>query len=700
MRLSLIPYIAVSALGMAPAASATGAMPVLDPMARIVVNSHESLASKSRTKDGSTQETQRYIPMILKLAEGADVDELEAAGIIVLHHRDELALAYIPADRIDVIEDLNIVRRASAGRPASALLDRASAATGAADVIDGRVSEQPFTGRGVVAGFSDIGFDPGHATFGGRVAGLTHINDTLAAVTRLTGSEIAAYTTDNPRQYHATHVAGILAGDGDGTPYRGTAPGADIYATTSTLYDTGILAGVEDIIAYARDHGQPAVINLSLGSALGPRDGSDLFCQYLDRCAAEVPVLLSAGNDGSTFIGIHHTFTREEPTVTAMISEHVDWGYNYLPGHCEGWSSDSRPFEVSFSVFDVLERKFVYETDRIGGDSVSVIDAATDPGFARYFSGDIVAAGEISSENGRYNLLMRLNLAVNERINENRWARHYLCVNLHGESGTHVDFSPDGELLFLDPVGAAQAFVNRGDNSQSISSMACGHNTICVGSATTRDTAPLLSGGTAGWTDYVTTGTVSAFSSYGQTADGRALPHFCAPGAYVISAASRAYLNEFPQKMSAVNARGTTEGNYFITDCGTSMASPHAAGIFALWLEADPTLTPAELLETAVATASQQGLDPADPRSGAGMIDAVAGLRKILRQGGLDLPEAIARPDVSRHGSRLHIDSASLEVLAVAAFDLTGRAADPDTLPAGPVIVRVTTTDGCFIYKL
>lgn len=702
MKFSLSLFLAVTAIGMASAASAAGAMRVLDPMTRIALRGSGHTGSKAAPAVGDNMpEPQRYVPMILKLADGGSIGELEAAGIRVLHHRDELVLAYIPADRTDIIEDLNIVRRASLGRPASALLDRAAAATGAASVIDGQAAELPYTGRGIVAGFSDIGFDPGHATFGGRTVGLSHINDTLAAVTRLTApAEIAAYTTDNPRQYHATHVAGIMAGSGDGTPYRGTAPGADIYATTSTLYDTGILPGVEEIIAYARSHGQPAVINLSLGSAMGPRDGTDLFCQYLDRCAAEVPVLLSAGNDGSTNIGIHHTFSPEKPTLTAMVSEHVDWGYNYLPGHCEGWSSDERPFEVSFSVFDVIDRKFVYETGRIGGDSVSVIDATTDPAFARYYSGSIVAAGEVSGENGRYNLLMRLDLAVNERINENRWARHYLCVNLHGAAGTHVDFSPDGELLFLDPVGAAQALVSRGDNSQSISSMACGKNTICVGSATTRDSAPLLAGGTASWTDYVTAGTVSAFSSYGQAADGRRLPHFCAPGAYVVSAASRYWLNEFPAKMSVVNACGATEGNYFITDCGTSMASPHAAGIFALWLEADPTLTPAELLATAVETASTRGLDPADPRSGAGMIDAVAGLRKILRQGGLDLPEAIARPRVSRDGSRLHIDAAGLEVTAVGVYDLAGRTADADALPAGPVIVRVTTSDGVYTYKL
>lgn len=708
MKLAIALLVAALGLGSWPTASASE--PMLDPMARIARHSRAGRhaarpltlgAADTAAADTAATATQTYLPMILKLAPGADAADLAAAGVVVLNRRAELVLACVPTDRLDSIAGLGIVQRASLSRPAHALLDRAAAATGAAAVVDGLAAELPYTGRGVVAGFADIGFDPGHATFGSRVVGLTHIDDTLATVERRLGAaDIATYTTDNPRQYHATHVAGILAGSGDGTPYRGAAPGADIFATTSLLYDTGILAGVEDIIDYAHSHGQPAVVNLSLGSAIGPRDGSDLFCQYLDRCAAEVPIVMSSGNDGDSYIGIHHTFSDEQPTVSVMLSEHIDWTYNYLQGYCDAWSADSRPAELAFAVFDIVDRRIVHRTRHIGGDTLAVIDASTDPDFARYYAGQIIAAGEVNAENGRYNLLTAFNLASTEQVSGHRWARYYLCVDIHGDPGTHIDFTPDGNSLLLDPVGGAQNLVGRGDNSLSISSMACGKNTICVGSATTRDSAPLLDGGTKQWTDYVTDHTVSAFTSYGTAADGRRLPHFCAPGAYVVSAASRYYLAEFPAKMAAVNARGATDGNYFFADCGTSMASPHAAGIFALWLEADPTLAPADLLDIAIATASTDGIDPADPRAGAGIIDAAAGLRYILTHNGLDLPDALARPRARRIDRRLLIDPAGAEILSVGAYDITGRAVDPNDLPAGPVVVRITTQANTYTLKI
>lgn len=708
MKLAIALLAAALGLGSWPSASASE--PVLDPMARIARHSRAGRHAARPLTLGDTAAaatdiaataTQTYLPMILKLAPGADAADLAAAGVVVLNRRAELVLACVPTDRLDSIAGLGIVQRASLSRPAHALLDRAASATGAAAVVDGLAAELPYTGRGVVAGFADIGFDPGHATFGSRVVGLTHIDDTLATVERRLGAaDIATYTTDNPRQYHATHVAGILAGSGDGTPYRGAAPGADIFATTSLLYDTGILAGVEDIIDYAHSHGQPAVVNLSLGSAIGPRDGSDLFCQYLDRCAAEVPIVMSSGNDGDSYIGIHHTFSDEQPTVSVMLSEHIDWTYNYLQGYCDAWSADSRPAELAFAVFDIVDRRIVHRTRHIGGDTLAVIDASTDPDFARYYAGQIIAAGEVNAENGRYNLLTAFNLASTEQVSGHRWARYYLCVDIHGDPGTHIDFTPDGNSLLLDPVGGAQNLVGRGDNSLSISSMACGKNTICVGSATTRDSAPLLDGGTKQWTDYVTDHTVSAFTSYGTAADGRRLPHFCAPGAYVVSAASRYYLAEFPAKMAAVNARGATDGNYFFADCGTSMASPHAAGIFALWLEADPTLAPADLLDIAIATASTDGIDPADPRAGAGIIDAAAGLRYILTHNGLDLPDALARPRARRIDRSLHIDPAGAEIISVGAYDITGRAVDPNDLPAGPVVVRITTQANTYTLKI
>ncbi|MCM1033711.1 MAG: S8 family serine peptidase [Odoribacter sp.] len=605
---------------------------VLDPAATIFT------VSQTTRHNSRAEAPQVYVPMILQIKPDAPLDELVDLGVVVYNRRADLVLACVPRDKVTYLEDLSIMHRASLSISRQACLDRATSATGVS-LISSPDFDTPLTGNGVIVGLCDTGFDPGHATFSKRVVGISNYNDTLATADHfISAAEIAEFTTDKPHEYHATHVAGIMAGDGDGSPYSGVAPGARIFASTSILYDTGILAGVEDIIDYAHRNSWPAVINLSLGTTIGPHDGSDLFCQYLDRCAAEVPILLSAGNDGQANVTIRRTFSQESPGFRVMISDRLNWDYININGYCDAWSADSRTFSLRYSVYDADEAAFVYTTPDIASTTVIDCDDPTQP-LSRYFSGHITVATELSPANNRYNILSFFDLKCKAMRATGPWARYYICVETEGAPGVHVDLAADGELIGLDPLPGMGSLVSKGDGELSISSMACGKNTIAVGSATTRHTAPLLMGGEESWASIVTEGTVSGFSSYGVTADGRHLPHFCAPGAYIVSAVSRYYIDKNPAAIKSVTASGDTPRNYYMATCGTSMASPHAAGIFALWLEADPTLSPSDLRDIAISTASSAGIDINDPRSGAGMIDAVAGLREVKRRAGTSFPE-------------------------------------------------------------
>ncbi len=127
------------------------------------------------------------------------------------------------------------------------------------------------------------------------------------------------WVTDNPEEYHATHVCGILAGNGAGTPYSGIACDADIVVTVSTLTEVGLLAGVEDIIDYAKEVGKPAVINISVGSYTGPHDGSSLFSQYLDMCAEDAIIVLSFCNKGTHRNSFIHRFSSDCNSVSFRL---------------------------------------------------------------------------------------------------------------------------------------------------------------------------------------------------------------------------------------------------------------------------------------------------------------------------------------------------------------------------------------------
>ncbi len=142
------------------------------------------------------------------------------------------------------------------------------------------VWEAGYRGRGIRVAIVDTGIDAEHPALRGRVA---VIND-------LTG--------EGPRDLngHGTHVAGIVAGDGE--RYRGVAPEATLMAAKVLRGDgsgmtSQVMAGVEWAVAQGAQ-----VINLSLGSS-GASDGNDPLSQTCDAAIARgVVVCVASGNDG------------------------------------------------------------------------------------------------------------------------------------------------------------------------------------------------------------------------------------------------------------------------------------------------------------------------------------------------------------------------------------------------------------------
>ena len=96
---------------------------------------------------------------------------------------------------------------------------------------------------------------------------------------------------------------------------------------------------------------------------------------------------------------------------------------------------------------------------------------------------------------------------------------------------------------------------------------------------------------------------LSAFSSRGPTADGRTKPDVCAPG----------------ERITSVKAGS---GSGYTTFSGTSMATPFVAGVAALMLDADPSLTPAALKSKLMSTAQDWRSTGADSETGSGRVQA------------------------------------------------------------------------------
>jgi serine protease AprX len=103
---------------------------------------------------------------------------------------------------------------------------------------------------------------------------------------------------------------------------------------------------------------------------------------------------------------------------------------------------------------------------------------------------------------------------------------------------------------------------------------------------------------------------IAYFSSRGPTADGRTKPDVCAVGVDVIAPAANS-------------------GDGYVAHSGTSMATPHVAGVAALMIEYNPYITPSEVKDILRNTSVDKGDPGPDNTYGWGVVDSVAALDNI-----------------------------------------------------------------------
>lgn len=617
----------------------------------------------------------------VKLAPGHTAEELEAAGADVTLTRSGIALCAMPAAEAERIAQLDCVERIEISRTRAAHLDKARPATGVDKVHAGTGLDHGYTGKGVLAGVVDEGIEPNHPNFRNadgstRFKMFIHTRELQVEPyynmdfygTDVTGAlPLDNFTSDTPNTFHGSHTLGILAGSYAGkvstspgkeaeNPYMGVAPDVELVSSAGPLADMLIALGVTTMAEYADQAKQPAVFSLSIGSNQGSHSPNSMMAQVLDDIAKDYPVVISAGNEGDTRLACRKTLTEGDTQLkTFFLST-----YKEAPDQPYGtvYIYSSEPYDFKCAVYNKSRKRILTdfemtapENNGVGiyctTDMKSDIDGVTHKVFDNAFMRSFVVVGsEQLEDTGEYLTMVQFAIAPNPETNAD--SNYLFCIVADGKPGQRIEAYGDGEFTELDDMG--QEGWDTGSYDGTINDMACGRNTIAVGSFNTRDEYPLWvqEGATASYEGKFKYGEITDYSSWGTFPDRASLPHVCAPGAALISSYNGDYLDAVSaqERNLSICAQTDFKGKtyYWGPSHGTSMATPFVAGGIALWLEAYPQLTSAEVKDIIATTAAkdEQVLAGNPAKWGAGKFDAYAGLQEVLRRKAAGIGSATA----------------------------------------------------------
>ena len=227
----------------------------------------------------------------------------------------------------------------------------------------------------------------------------------------------------------------------------------------------------------------------------------------------------------------------------------------------------------------------------------------------------------------------------------------FLTFIIEGENA-HVQAYADyiSDFILFDSCDIGDSRLAYVESSHNINLPASLPQVIAVGALHGRNWVLSMDGDTTITTNVTELGTIAPFSSKGPTRSGLIKPDVVAPGANIISGGNSYYAigsNDlydylFERKVMVTKFNGRDYP--WVAISGTSMAAPCVAGIVALWLQADPTLTPERVKQIISETSQHPDTTMSCPNNtyGYGLIDAYAGMLKVL-----GIPASI--PDISTH---------------------------------------------------
>ncbi|WP_288375601.1 S8/S53 family peptidase [Chryseobacterium culicis] len=546
-------------------------------------------------------------------------EKLKADGFLVQSQLPTFSTALVTIEDIERLTKLPYVTSVMSPEFDELHNDVSRAQSGASLLQDGVFNNTAYNGTGVLVGIYDSGIDWKHPDFRkaddqtkSRIVSIwdqtltaqagetaptgfsTGVEYTRAQIEDELDGTPAGFVRENDINGHGTHVSGTAAGNGAAFAdkrHKGFSSDADIvfvkggngsFPTTNTINALTYFKNVATAL------NKPIVVNMSIGGQGTAHDGTsshEVAVNSFTTSGAGRVVVISAGNDYGA--NLHrkvdiaanasqtYNFTVASNTSAANVFSFIMYANDNTPVTAKLTTPDGQQYTQNIST----------------NTAHSILGGGITATMYNYWGND---------NNKRY-----VQLVV---------ARNSGTTNVQGNYTLEITNNGTQQITthgWLYSQGVATTLQN-GDNEYIVGSPGNASNAITVASYMGR--ASWYSG-TSGYFTLTPQESISSFSAQGPRVDGVQKPEIAGSGQNVISS------------RSSDSSPGTTDiiagTNYYVKNQGTSMSSPGVAGAVGLLLQANPSLTAAQVKARLTANARMDGATGTVPnmRWGYGKLD-------------------------------------------------------------------------------
>lgn len=578
-----------------------------------------------------------YVSLYGKRLPGCNWDLIGENNILLGSSVGQITTMKVPLERLNDVDFSQFYSYLEIPGKIIPQLDRAVKDTRADSVQKGINLPNAFTGKDILIGVTDWGFDYGHPMFYDTLLTQSRVYaawDQYKQIGNLpvgqnygaeydTPAELAAAESDTSNIYnyhtHGSHVAGIAGGSGAGSVYRGFGFESQYLFTTFYIDQASAIDAFVWMKDKAEAAGKRLVVNMSWGvyyNQMGSLDGFSLLSEAIDELSETNHVVFvgAAGNNNGTNFHIRKTFNNN--FFNSLVGFYSYAANPNMWGECiTAWGEQGHNFSNKISVYNNIGTLLVsspYYSTLTTGYLDSILVAGND-----------TIVFNVSSEtanplNGKPGMQIRVrSLNANNRI---------VLTGSAVDGTVHYWNLPEltnGAGNFGQTFSTYGTNGITGDSFYAIGEPGCTNSVITV--AAYSSSYVTGSGNTVG-------GAPASFTSIGPLHNETMKPDIAAPGVSVASSIS-SYTDAAYTTVASITFNNKTYD--FARFSGTSMATPCVTGIVSLILDANPNLSSQQVKDIIKTTArldSYTGniVAPGDTKWGMGKINAYAAVKLAL----------------------------------------------------------------------